>query len=78
MSKDSSIRIGVALNARQVTRLREIGEANGVSQSAFFHACLDTLSNDEIVEILRRLAGLKEFEARQRVKDFYASKREHQ
>lgn len=52
-------RIGVALNERQQERLRGINARLGVQQSTLFAACADVLTDDEIVEIMRRFSEIK-------------------
>lgn len=56
---DDYTRIGIALNPRQVARLRAMTTRTGVSQTALLTACIDVLTDLEVFELIKRQAQVK-------------------
>ena len=61
-TKDGSAIIGLHLNARQLKRVQSLCISLGVPRNRLFSAVADTISEEEALELLRRLQIVKQVE----------------
>lgn len=61
-TKDESVNVGLRLNSRQLGRVQELCSRMGVPRNRLFSAVADTISEEEALELLRRLQIVKQVE----------------
>jgi hypothetical protein len=63
-------RIGIQLTPAQQARLQHIHAQMGVPQSRFLCACVEVLTDEEVVDIMARFAAVKAAAYAERLKAF--------
>jgi hypothetical protein len=66
--------IGLELSERQQARLRDLRARMGVPQSRFLCACAEVVTDEEVVEIMRRYGEVKGREHAERIQARYEVK----